>query len=324
MQSYIDDGYVPEAVANYLCLLGWSPKDNREKLSLDEVVSLFELDRVNRRNAAFDPDKCFWLNGQYIAQMSLERFRELCLPVLERAGLPVGQFSNAYVDGVLASIKEKIKLLKDVPAWTAYFFTDDFSFDEEAVTKTLRATGAGRAPRATFAARVDAVCPAKHWTHDELETTFKSAGRRGGRENGGVHPSRAGGGTSGRAGRAEFVSPAGVARPGEGRGAPARRRAPTCVRFTRWLTCTIGRAATADAPIPLRLAVIGDPVAHSASPPMHNAALVGDATSMPATRGCTSARRNLPEALRLLPLCSGFLGVNLTIPHKTAALVPPR
>ena len=66
VQSYIDDGYVPEAVANYLCLLGWSPKDNREKLTLDEVASLFELEKVNRRNAAFDPDKCFWLNGQYI------------------------------------------------------------------------------------------------------------------------------------------------------------------------------------------------------------------------------------------------------------------
>ena len=86
VQSYIDEGYVPEAVANYLCLLGWSPKDNREKLSLDEVASLFELDKVNRRNAAFDPDKCFWLNGQYIAADALERFRELCLPVLDGGG----------------------------------------------------------------------------------------------------------------------------------------------------------------------------------------------------------------------------------------------
>ena len=51
VQSYIDGGYVPEAVANYLCLLGWSPKDNREKLDMSEVVALFELDKINRRNA---------------------------------------------------------------------------------------------------------------------------------------------------------------------------------------------------------------------------------------------------------------------------------
>ena len=64
----MEEGYVPEAVANYLCLLGWSPKDNREKLPMEEVVSLFELDKINRRNAAFDADKCFWLNGQYVAR----------------------------------------------------------------------------------------------------------------------------------------------------------------------------------------------------------------------------------------------------------------
>src|SRR6266403_619300 len=72
--TYIEQGYAPEAVRNYLCLLGWSPKDNREKIDIDEVVKLFELEKINRRNAAFDLDKCFWLNGQYIAQMPLERF----------------------------------------------------------------------------------------------------------------------------------------------------------------------------------------------------------------------------------------------------------
>ncbi len=195
VQSYIDEGYVPEAVANYLCLLGWSPKDNREKLSLDEVASLFELDKVNRRNAAFDPDKCFWLNGQYVAQMSLERFRELCLPVLEAAGLPVGQFSNPYVDGVLASIKEKIKLLKDVPAWSAYFFTDDFAFDEEAVTKTLRAPGASERLE-QLAARLETLA-AEDWTHDGLETAFKTLAAEGGIKTAlFIHPARVA--TSGR------------------------------------------------------------------------------------------------------------------------------
>src|SRR5712691_11430840 len=87
VEYYIKRGYLPAAVRNYLCLLGWSPKDNREKINIEEIVKLFELDKINRRNAAFDRDKCFWLNGQYIAQMSLDRFAELARPFLERANI---------------------------------------------------------------------------------------------------------------------------------------------------------------------------------------------------------------------------------------------
>ncbi len=189
VQSYLDDGYAPEAVANYLCLLGWSPKDNREKLPMEEIVSLFELDKINRRNAAFDTDKCFWLNGQYIHEMSLERFRALCLPVMERAGLPVGGFSNDYLDHVLASVKEKIKLLKDVPAWTAYFFTDDFAFDAEAVAKTLRAEGAS-ARLIQLAAHLETL-PAESWEPVALETAFKALAAEGGVKTAVyIHPAR--------------------------------------------------------------------------------------------------------------------------------------
>ena len=189
VQQYIDDGYVPEAVANYLCLLGWSPKDNREKLPMEEVVSLFELDKINRRNAAFDTDKCFWLNGQYIHEMTLERFRALCMPVMERAGLPIGGFSNDYLDHVLASVKEKVKLLKDVPAWTAYFFKDDFPFDEEAVMKTLRAPGAGERLH-QLAVQLETVAP-ESWDAERLEAAFKTLATEAGVKTAVfIHPAR--------------------------------------------------------------------------------------------------------------------------------------
>src|SRR5215468_6419486 len=122
--TYIEQGYAPEAVRNYLCLLGWSPKDNREKIDIGEVVKLFELEKINRRNAAFDLDKCFWLNGQYIAQMSLDRFIDLAKPFMERAKIDISD--PKYTREVLAIVKEKIKLLKDVPEWTAYFFGEDY------------------------------------------------------------------------------------------------------------------------------------------------------------------------------------------------------
>src|SRR5687768_16161863 len=74
--TYIESGYVPEAVRNYLCLLGWSPKDNREKLDLAEVVRLFELEKVHRKNAAFDLDKCIWLNGEYVRELGDDPFQD--------------------------------------------------------------------------------------------------------------------------------------------------------------------------------------------------------------------------------------------------------
>jgi glutamyl-tRNA synthetase len=135
ISTYMEQGYVPEAVRNYLCLLGWSPKDNREKLDIEETIQLFDLEKVNRRNASFDLDKCNWLNWQYVAQMPVTRFRELSLPFIERAGIQVSD--DAYLLAVLKIVQEKIKLLKDVPEWIGCFITEDYEYDPEAVAKTF-------------------------------------------------------------------------------------------------------------------------------------------------------------------------------------------
>jgi glutamyl/glutaminyl-tRNA synthetase len=138
--SYIEQGYAPEAVRNYLCLLGWSPKDNREKIDIEEVIQLFDLAKINRRNAAFDLDKCFWLNGQYIAQMPLARFRELSEPFIRHAKIETSD--EPYLLKVLEIVKEKIKLFKDVPGWIAYFFNEEFEYEPDAVEKSILKPGA--------------------------------------------------------------------------------------------------------------------------------------------------------------------------------------
>jgi glutamyl-tRNA synthetase len=183
--TYIEQGYAPEAVRNYLCLLGWSPKDNREKIDIDEVVKLFELEKINRRNAAFDLDKCFWLNGQYVAQMSLERFIELARPFLEKAKIDIS--NEKYLREVLAIVKEKIKLFKDVPEWTSYFFTENYEFDSEAVKKVFansEALSRLKALREEFA-KID------KWDLETLESTLKSLAQKLGCKTGDlVHPAR--------------------------------------------------------------------------------------------------------------------------------------
>ena len=169
VNSYIDGGYVPEALRNYLCLLGWSPKDNREKLDIDEVVQLFDLDKINRRAASFDLDKCFWLNGQYIAQMPMARFRELCVPQLQAALIPFDERGEAYLEHVLELVKEKIKLLTEVVPWTRSLFVDDFPYEESAVEKTLKPAGTAARLR-ELAGKLNQVTD---WTHDPIEAAFK-------------------------------------------------------------------------------------------------------------------------------------------------------
>lgn len=140
VSSYIEQGYQPEAVRNYLCLLGWSPKDDREKLPIEEVIRLFEPGKINRKAAHFDLEKCNWLNAQYLAAMSLDEFTQASIPWLEKAGIAYG--NAAALSPVLALIKEKIKLIPEVTGWVDYFFTDAFEYNPEAVEKTLRKPGA--------------------------------------------------------------------------------------------------------------------------------------------------------------------------------------
>ena len=183
--TYIELGYAPEAVRNYLCLLGWSPKDNREKIDIEEVVKLFELEKVNRRNAAFDLDKCFWLNGQYIAQMSVDRFIELARPFLEKADIEVSD--RDYLRAVLAIVKEKIKLLSDVPGWTRYFFTEQYEFDPTAVGNVF---GKPEAAERLIALR-DEFAKIDNWNLDTLESTLKNLAQKLGCKTGDlVHPAR--------------------------------------------------------------------------------------------------------------------------------------
>ena len=183
--SYIEQGYAPEGVRNYLCLLGWSPKDNREKIEIEEVIKLFDLATINRRNAAFDLDKCNWLNGQYVLQMPLARFWELSEPFVRKAGIPISD--QRYLFKVLEIVKEKIKLFRDVPDWIGYFFTEKYAFDPDAVAKTLKSPGAlGRLRqlRERYAAQED-------WSAAGLEAALKQLGAQIGCKTGDlVHPAR--------------------------------------------------------------------------------------------------------------------------------------
>ena len=123
LQTYLDEGYVPEAVVNYLCLLGWSPKENREKMPLAEVIPLFDLPQILRHNARFDLAKLEWLNGEYLREMSDERFRELGAEAFRRAGCDSTLYPPEYVAAALATCQGKDQTLQRTGPYAGFYFT---------------------------------------------------------------------------------------------------------------------------------------------------------------------------------------------------------
>ena len=136
--SYVEGGYAPEAVVNYIALLGWSPKDGSEKLSIDELIARFDFAAVNRKGAHFDLEKCNWLNAQYLMHLPMERYLALARPWLEKAGLTADDTTLAPI---VALVKEKVKFFTELPDWIGFFFTEEYPFLPDAEEK-LRKPGA--------------------------------------------------------------------------------------------------------------------------------------------------------------------------------------
>src|SRR5262245_33332788 len=113
LTHYMQNGYLPEAVVNYLCLLGWSPKNNREKMPVVEVIETFDLPQILRHNARFDIEKLKWLNGEYSRELSDDRFHELCVHALAHAGFDTNRFPLGYVKAALDTCKGKINLFTE-------------------------------------------------------------------------------------------------------------------------------------------------------------------------------------------------------------------
>jgi glutamyl-tRNA synthetase len=135
LETYLQEGYAPEAVVNYLCLLGWSPKENREKVAIGEIIRLFDLPQVLRHNARFDLDKLHWLDGEYIREMGEERFCDLGIQALARAGYAVNNYSPQYLRAALATCKGKIKRFGELAAYAGFYFVDKVGLDAATIEK---------------------------------------------------------------------------------------------------------------------------------------------------------------------------------------------
>ena len=142
VQSYVDDGYLPEAVINYLSLLGWSAKDTPELFTKEEIAPRFELADINHANARFDLKKLEHFHFEYTRRLEPKRFVHLGVEALLKAGIHTAGFPPSYVAAALLTSQEKGKLFKELPIWTDFYFVDDDAvvFDPESKAKALTPT----------------------------------------------------------------------------------------------------------------------------------------------------------------------------------------
>lgn len=166
IESYVNGGFLPDAVFNYLCLLGWTPRTDKEKLDRQTLTSLFDASEIHSANARFDMTKCTWFNAQYLREMSPDALLMAAAPFLKSAGIDLD--SAPHAAAALQSVKEKVSLLTELPAWVHYFFREDYPFEDDAVAK-LKAKPENKALLQGVA---DALPAIADWTEASVHTAI--------------------------------------------------------------------------------------------------------------------------------------------------------
>ncbi len=147
VMEYAKQGYLPEAMVNFLALLGWSPGHrgaNQEVFTRDELAAVFTLEGISGGNAVFNPEKLDWFNQQHIARLAPEELTRRIRPSLEAAGLWDDEFlaaRHAWFFAVLELLKPRARRLDDFAVHGAFFFTDDVEYDAGAVAKHIQVEG---------------------------------------------------------------------------------------------------------------------------------------------------------------------------------------
>jgi nondiscriminating glutamyl-tRNA synthetase len=135
IEQYKELGYLPEAVVNFIALLGWSPVGEEEIFTLEQLIEQFGLDRVSKSPAVFDMDKLNWMNNQYLKKAPLSRVVELSIPHLQKAGYISAEPDAAALEWITALVglnQERMRFAAEIVDLSAIFFKEELVLDEEA------------------------------------------------------------------------------------------------------------------------------------------------------------------------------------------------
>ncbi len=133
--GYRESGYLPEAVVNFLALLGWNPGDDTEIMSMDELIAKFSLDHCSKSGAKFDFEKGKWFNHKYIQEVADADLAEMFKPILVEKGVAVENYSDEYITRAVSMVKDRVNFVRDLWDVTSFLFVAPTEYEEKAVKK---------------------------------------------------------------------------------------------------------------------------------------------------------------------------------------------
>ncbi len=135
IREYLEAGFLPEAIVNYLALLGWSPGNNQELIDKAELIKKFDLKRVLKTGAVFDNDKLEWMNGQYVRKMTVPQLADALIPHLAKRGYGAFAADRPWLERLTALFQERIFRLSQFPDLAQFFFEEKIDYTPEAVAE---------------------------------------------------------------------------------------------------------------------------------------------------------------------------------------------
>ncbi len=133
--GYRESGYLPEAVVNFLALLGWNPGDDTEIMNIDELINRFSFEHCSRSGAKFDYEKGKWFNHKYLQEVPAETLVEMFLPVMKENGVDPNSFSIDYISRAIEMVKSRVNFVGELWQHSKFFFVEPASYDPKAVKK---------------------------------------------------------------------------------------------------------------------------------------------------------------------------------------------
>jgi glutamyl-tRNA synthetase len=177
-RDFRDQGFLPEAVFNFMALIGWSYDDKTEFFTREELIRVFTLDRIGKAGGIYDAEKLAWMNGVYIRKLSLEEFTRRALPYMERpearGGLPdsiARPLDFDYASRVLALEQERLRTLGEAAHAVSFFYTEHVAYDTALLIQ--KGMDAQRTRDALIRAR-DLLKGVHTWSHDALEPPMRA------------------------------------------------------------------------------------------------------------------------------------------------------
>ena len=168
---YRDKGFLPEAICNYLALLGWSPGDDRENVTMKELCELFTVEKVNSSPARFDMKKLEAINGDKIRALTIEDFLSWVLPFLIKAGVISGTLDEIeLIKRALPIIQERIIMFSEVPAMLNFLFVQELTIESESLPKIKDADA-----KVILRRSLKELEPISEWTHTTIEAVLRTS-----------------------------------------------------------------------------------------------------------------------------------------------------